>query len=76
MLLVFFTWPRSATASHSVAACQQNVNRSVVIKKKKKREMEMWRAAIPSQITSVFPCRCDGEGEEEEEESKKKAKGK
>lgn len=33
MLLVFFTWLRSATASHSVALCQQNVNRSAVVKK-------------------------------------------
>lgn len=28
------TWPRSASASHSVALCQQNVNRHAVIKKK------------------------------------------
>lgn len=36
MLLAFFfpTWPRSASASHSVALCQQNVNRHAVIKKK------------------------------------------
>lgn len=33
MLLVFFTWPRSATATHSVALCQQNVNcRDVIMR--------------------------------------------
>lgn len=64
MLLGFFTWPRSASASLSVVLCQQNVNRrSVIIKKIKTREMEMWRGAISSQSTSVFPCCSDRERE-------------
>lgn len=37
MLLVFFTWPRSATVSHSVALCQQCVRRHVALNLKKKR---------------------------------------
>lgn len=61
MLLAFFsTWPRSDSASHSVALCQQNVNRHAVIKKKE-GEMGMWQGAILRQITSGFPCCSDRE---------------
>lgn len=70
MLLVFFAWRRSASASHSVAPCQQNVNRRVVIKERG-GEMEMWRGAISSQITSVCPCCSDREGGRRREEERK-----
>lgn len=40
MLLVFFTWPRSATVSHSVALCQQCVRRHVALNFKKKKDEE------------------------------------
>lgn len=84
MLLVFFTWPRSATVSHSVALCQQCVRRRVVLNKKKRRREKISygnETVAGRQITSLLQFSVArrqkrGEKEKNEDNQSKRREGK